>query len=457
MSSDRAMSAPQSIDRDTFLSRLRQSGLLTLEQLSDACQHLPDSDRGRPIARALVEQGLITRFQAELLLAGRTGGFILGQYKILDQLGQGGMGRVFKAQHRTMGRMVALKVLSPKLLKTGRAQEFFLREVQIAGQLHHPHIVTAYDANHTGGRYYLVLEYVDGPNLDQLVRDRGPLPVGQACEFIRQIASGLEYAARMGMVHRDLKPANVLIQTEELSGQAHGVAKISDFGLARLADPSTQVESSSGTIMTKPNTILGTPDYLSPEQARDIHEADIRSDLYSIGCTLYYLLTGQVPFPGGSTLDKLIRHSTEEPRAVTLFRQDVPERVIAIMKKLMAKEPSQRYQTPTELLADITPHAQSGPSPRYEKPMEASIDVELAPNVLDGAGTSEGDVITGEEESALISTLPPSITPTPIAASRLPPAIRKEQNRRARVALFLAIGIVTGLLALAGLAAILGR
>src|SRR5262249_27391017 len=178
------MATPQHVDRQTFLTNLRQSGLVTPAQLAAVADKLPDTHRGRLVARALVEVGLLTKFQAEMLLAGRTGGFVLGQYRILDQLGQGGIGRVFKAVHATMDRGVALKVLAPQLVDTDKAQALFNREMQAAARLHHPNIVTAYDANRVGDRYYLVMEYVDGPNLDRLVRERGPLHIGQACDFI---------------------------------------------------------------------------------------------------------------------------------------------------------------------------------------------------------------------------------------------------------------------------------
>ena len=296
------MATPQQIDRQSFLANVRQSGLLTEEVLARAEKELPPSNRGRSVARVLVEKGLLTKFQAERLLAGRTAGFLLGQYRILDQIGRGGMGRVFKAEHRTMGRIVALKVLASDLMRTGRAEELFLREVRAAAQLVHPNIVTAYDANEIEGRYYLVLEYVDGPNLEQLVRQQGSLPFGQACDYVRQIAHGLQCAHLLGMVHRDVKPANILVQRRGLNGEVVGLVKISDFGLARLHNPNAADEfrGHPGTILTKDNTVMGTPDYLSPEQARNLHKTDIRSDLYSVGCTFYFLLTGQAPSPAAA-------------------------------------------------------------------------------------------------------------------------------------------------------------
>src|SRR5262245_16619433 len=198
------MAAPQHVTRQAFLSALKHSGLLSREQYVHARQLIPDSDRGRLVARALVEQGLLTRFQAERLLVGRTSGYHLDQYVILEEIGRGGMGRVYKARHRTMNRVVALKVLAPDLTSSDRAQEMFLREVRAVAQLVHPNLVTAFDANKVGDRYYLVLEYVDGPTLDQLVRGGGPLDVGQACDFIRQAAQGLQCAHVAGMVHRDI-------------------------------------------------------------------------------------------------------------------------------------------------------------------------------------------------------------------------------------------------------------
>src|SRR5436305_239040 len=243
------MPPPPHIDRTAFLANLRQSRLLTDEQWEEVVPRLPESRRGRVLARALVERGLLTRFQAERLLIGRTSGFFLGQYRILEEIGRGGMGRVYKAEHRTMGRVVALKVLAPELLSNPRAVELFQHEVRAAGQLHHPNIVTAYDANRSGGRYYLVLEYVDGPNLGQLVRKRGPLSVGLACDYVRQAALGLQHAHHLGMLHRDIKPANLLVQRRGQEPGSPGLLKVSDFGLARLTEPNDKESRSR-----RPNT-----------------------------------------------------------------------------------------------------------------------------------------------------------------------------------------------------------
>lgn len=421
------------MDRKTFLARLRRSGLVTEGQLARVKRHLPATGRGRLVARKLVELGLLTKFQAERLLAGRTTGFQLGQYRVLDQIGRGGMGRVYKAEHQTMGRVVALKVLAPNLLQTSRAQDLFLREVRAVAQLVHPNIVTAFDANEVDGRYFLVLEYVDGPNLEQLVRRQGPLPADVACDYVRQIANGLQCAHNLGMVHRDIKPANLLVQTRGRAPGSPGLVKVSDFGLARLHAPTDPGVSNPGTILTRDNTVMGTPDFLSPEQSRNLHKADIRSDLYSLGCTFYFLLTGEVPFPGGSTLDKLIRHSSEAPVPVSGFRQDVPEPVLALVARLMAKHPRERFQTPAELADALQPYALSGPTPwaPYRPPSGANLDATATPaEDLATASGADFHFESFDERAAPAETVGPDPFLPPVITLRPRPAPRPGVLRR---------------------------
>ncbi len=451
------MHVPPSIDRQTFLANVRQSGLLSDGQVAPVLDTLPDSAPGRAVARALVGAGLLTRFQAERLLAGRVHGFLLGQYRILDELGRGGMGRVYRAEHRTMGRIVALKVLAPNVLQSGRALELFRREVRAIAQVVHPNIVTAYDANEEKGRHYLVLEYVDGPNLDQLVRKEGPLPVGQACDYIRQAANGLQCAHNAGMVHRDIKPANILVQWRGPGDGTAGLVKVGDFGLARLQAPADDDPAHPGTILMRQNTVLGTPDFLSPEQARCLHKTDIRSDLYSLGCTFYFLLTGSVPFPGGSILDKLIRHSAEAPVPLSDFRSDVPPAVAAIVTRLMAKDPADRYQTPAELAAALEPFAVSGPTP-WAPPPAPLPDTDSHPTLTDecavGGPLDVLDNLSAEDLGALAQTLANDRSPTPVPPeeplliSRTTPAgYARAARQRVQLAVLGAIAIVAGLLA----------
>jgi serine/threonine-protein kinase len=413
------MNPPRHVDRQTFLRRLRRSELLTDAQFDAAADLLPETNQGRLLARTLVREGVLTRFQAEQLLAGRTSGFRLGRYRILDRVGQGGMGRVFKAEHRTLGRLVALKVLAPRVLRTGRAQGFFLREARAVAQLDHPNIVAALDAGLDAGRSYLVMEYIDGPNLDELVRTHGPLPVGQACDLARQAADGLAYAGARGMVHRDVKPANLLVQSR--AGRA--VVKISDFGLARLGGSAGNGADDLGTIEARADTVMGTPDYIAPEQARNLHNADARSDLYSLGCTLYYLLTGAVPFPGGTTLEKLVRATIEDPEPVERLRPEVPPAVASVVRRLMAKSPEDRFQTAAAAAAALEPFCTPAPAPAPAS----------RPSVpfLDGLPTPAGV----EDACALVGTVGPGGSSTPMATASLPPASRAPAESRRPFAL----------------------
>jgi serine/threonine-protein kinase len=454
------MAAPHGIDRQTFLDHLRQSGLVGEQELARIAGRYARLPRGRSVARRLVAKGVLTRFQAERLLAGRTTGFLLGQYRILEPIGKGGMGRVYKARHRTMDRVVALKVLAPDLVANERALGLFLREVRAVARLIHPNVVTAFDADEAHGRHYLVLEYVDGPNLEELVRKQGRLPVGLACDYVKQAAHGLQAAHALGMVHRDIKPANLLVQRQGPPGEAGpGLVKVSDFGLARLGDPPPgEVGRRAGTLFTKDNTVMGTPDYLSPEQARNLHTTDIRSDVYSLGCTLYFLLTGRVPFPGGSALDKLIRQATERPVPVPDIRADVPAGVLAVLEKMVAKDPADRYQTPAELAEALVPFAVSGPTPWAKPPSAPFLETppaarggetgEYAEPDSDAAMPTWNNTVAGDGSPTLRPADPPAPRPARRAA--------RPQERKLPAAVWLAAAgaavlVAAGLLAAGGL------
>jgi serine/threonine protein kinase len=349
------------MDRSVFIEHLRHSRLLSEEACAAAAARVPETARGRALARALIADGLLTQFQARKLLAGKPGGLYLGQYRILDRIARGGTGPVFKAMHGTMGRVVALKVIAPEALGGGVTPDMFMREVLTAARLNHPGIVTAYDAGVARGKHFLVMEYVDGPSLQSLVQARGPLSVSFACDLMRQTAEALQYAHEKGMVHRDIKPANLLIAhapgfpvTEDRAdhlAEPSPQVKIIDFGLARLHHAGTT--GLAGTIQVEPGTVWGTVDYISPEQAENIHAADIRSDLYSLGCTFYYALTGRVPFPARTALEKLVRHLTHEAPSVKAVRPGVPAPVAALTLRLMAKDPVRRFQTPAELAKEL--------------------------------------------------------------------------------------------------------
>lgn len=266
------------------------------------------------------------------------------RYRIIAKLGAGGMGTVFKAEHRVMKRTVALKVVAPTLVADARTVERFHREVEVAAMLSHPNIVTAHDAEQADDVHFLVMEYIEGTDLADLVRLRGPLPVAEACDYVRQASLGLQYAFERGTVHRDIKPHNLM-------RAADGRVKILDFGLARFASESGPVDG-----LTRENAMMGTPDYLPPEQAEDSHRADIRADIYSLGCTLYYLLAGRPPFAEvGTAMQKILAHMHEPARPLDEVRADVPAELGRVVERMMAKAPGQRLQTPGEVAAALAP------------------------------------------------------------------------------------------------------
>jgi hypothetical protein len=263
------------------------------------------------------------------------------RYRILGTLGAGGMGVVYKAVHRFMERVVALKVLNRSLTARPGFAERFRREVKAAARLAHPNIVAAYDADEAAGTHFLVMEYVAGTTLDREVARRGPLPVRETCDLVRQAALGLQHAHERGLVHRDIKPHNLLLTPG-------GQVKVLDFGLARVLE-----EGGTGAASLPSGTLLGTPDYVAPEQARDPGRADIRADVYSLGCTLYFLLAGRPPFPSGTPLQKLLAHQECSPPALATASGDVPQALTRVLERMLAKDPARRYATPADLAADL--------------------------------------------------------------------------------------------------------
>jgi hypothetical protein len=279
------------------------------------------------------------------------------RYRVLGLLGAGGMGAVYKAEHRRMERTVALKVLSPNLMDRPAMVERFHREARAAALLVHPNIITAFDADQAGDTHFLVMEFVEGISLAQHVLQEGPLPVAEACAHVRQAALGLQHAFEHGMVHRDVKPHNLMLTPA-------AQVKILDFGLARLVREMTSAEANTTPALdgcgrppglTESGTIMGTADFIAPEQASAPSEADIRADIYSLGCTLYYLLVGHAPFPEGTALDKLTAHCEQAPVPLTALRRDVPPGVARVVERMMAKSPAGRYQTPAEVAEALAP------------------------------------------------------------------------------------------------------
>ena len=357
--------------RDTALA----SGLLTASQIEAAEAELQagagregagdDAARGRALADLLVTRGLLTPFQAEQMLVGRRK-LTLGQYKILDAIGQGGMGRVFRAEHVMMGREVAVKVL-PREKSTPETEAAFRREIRMLGRLDHENLVRALDAGHDGKVSYLVTELVDGLDLRKQVRRYGALDDSAAASVIAQAARGLAYAHAQGLVHRDVKPGNLLVTPD-------GRVKVLDVGLAGSA-----LEEES----TRLGRVVGTMDYMAPEQIRSPDDAGPAADIYGLGCTLYFALVGDVPFPGGTREEKARRHLSEPPPPIRRFAPRANPRLCAVVEGMMRKDPAQRPPSAAAVVERLAPWTPAAPVPMPRRPVAAR------------QGTASGAILAG--------------------------------------------------------------
>jgi serine/threonine protein kinase len=334
------MSAPATIDQ--FLHLVRESRLVDarsldaqLERLS-RCAALPD--RPRALADALRQEGLLTVFQAEQLLLGNCRGFSVGRYKILRRLGSGVAGTVYLCEQESVGRNVAVKVLSFATEANPTTVARFKREARALAALDHPNVVKVFDFDQDGDRLFLVMEFVDGITLRDLIKQQGPLDPGLAAHYVRQAAKGLQHVHEAGLVHRDVKPGNLMVD-------ARGTVKILDLGLARFL----LEEGESLTVKYDGKRILGTPEYLAPEQAQDSHDVDGRADVYGLGATFYFLLGGVAPFHDGTVMQKLLRVQTQPPRPLLEHRPDLPRPLAGIVDRMMAKDREERFAS----LADV--------------------------------------------------------------------------------------------------------
>ncbi len=291
---------PSGLPLVDFSRRVSASGLMSEQELQQFLEGVAPGDRPKTaeqLARAMYRAGKLTRFQAQAVYQGKTRGLVVGKYVVLDRLGGGGQGQVYQARHRRLDRIVALKLLPTAAGKSPETVKRFQREGRAAAKLSHPNIVAVYDADEAQGVHFLVMEYVDGNDLSATVKRRGPLPLAAAVEYVLQAANGLEYAHRHGVVHRDIKPSNLLLDKS-------GVVKVLDMGLARIEDAVGGADDG----LTQSGQMMGTLDYMAPEQAFDTHHADARSDIYSLGCTLYCLICGRPPYVGESLPQKIIAH-----------------------------------------------------------------------------------------------------------------------------------------------------
>ncbi|MBL8792540.1 MAG: serine/threonine protein kinase [Planctomycetia bacterium] len=334
-----------------LVRELEEQHLLKPVQFQELARRGGGMGEPKALAQELIRRGWLTEFQARLLLQGQGRELVLGPFDLIDRLGEGGMGQVFKARHRGMQRIVALKVLRRELVNDPETVARFYREIKVASQLKpHPNLVQVFDAGPLGATHFLEMEYVEGTDMQALVEKSGRLSLAQACDCLRQAALGLQHAHEHGLVHRDIKPANLLL-TSAVAAQPGGVVKVIDLGLARLQGQGTKPGQT--LLTTDGGTTMGTIDYQAPEQALDFHKADIRADIYSLGCVLYYLLTGKPPFGSGPLAIKLMRHQQAEPPDLKERRPDVPEGLVPIVQRLLAKKPADRYQTPGAVAAAL--------------------------------------------------------------------------------------------------------
>jgi serine/threonine-protein kinase len=343
-----------------LVDRVRRSGLIPPERLDGFLVGLQTSGRTpatiQELLGLLIDAGMITRFHADKLAAGKYRGFQLGNYLILDQLGTGGMGQVYLAEHASMRRLVGLKVLPAFASEDVVARERFFREARAAATLDHPNIVRVFDLCQEGKLHYLVMEYVEGISLQALVGRVGMLDVTAACHYARQIAFGLQHAHEVGFVHRDIKPANLLLDRS-------GVVKILDFGLVR-----SEADKAAGlTKQLDSKSILGTADYVAPEQAVDSSGVDSRADIYSLGATLYYLLAGKPLFPEGRTAQKLVWQQIKDPAPIRRLRPEVPAELAGVVHTMLQKKREDRFQSAADVFDALAPWTEEALDPPPEE------------------------------------------------------------------------------------------
>lgn len=334
---------------ESLVRQLQDSGLVAAETLEGVLAAPTAPNSVESLLARLVQRNKLTKFQAASIAAGRAKSLVLGGYTILDRIGAGGMGQVFKALHRRMDRVVAIKTLPAAAMKDSAAVARFEREVRAAAKLRHPNIVAADDADQAGGVHFLVMEFVDGCDLSAVAKKSGPLPLDDAANYMLQAARGLEFAHAQGVVHRDIKPANLLLDKQ-------GVVKILDLGLARI---DAGAASAPQAELTGTGAIMGTVDYMAPEQSLDTRSADAKADVYSLGCTWYRLVTGENPFRGETVVQKILAHREQPVPSPAAIRPEMPPQQVALCRRMMAKHPTDR-PTMAELVKEL--EAAAGPS-----------------------------------------------------------------------------------------------
>ena len=336
------VSSMAKVNSQKFLLLAKQSGLVSAEDVARCQASLAEVNKELPedpnvVADLMIENRLLNRWQADNLLKGKYKGFKLGKYRLMGHLGTGGMSSVYLAEHSVMERLVAIKVLPKRYIENPNYLGRFKREARAVAALDHPNIVRAYDIDQDGKTHYIVMEYVEGRDLQRMVKDDGVLDPIDAADFIAQAALGLQHAHEAGLIHRDVKPANCLVDHRK-------TLKLLDLGLAKFSE-----DQHPSISAVHEDSVVGTADYLAPEQARNSQTVDSRADIYGLGCTLYFCLTGNPPFPEGTITQRLLKHQNEVPPSLYETRPDVPPALVSICERMMAKGVDERMQTATEV------------------------------------------------------------------------------------------------------------
>jgi eukaryotic-like serine/threonine-protein kinase len=375
---------------DDFLKTALRSGLLTREQLQDALREVPEGRRDDPEALAahLIKTGKLSRFQAHKLLKGTAFGLVLGPFQVLAPIGKGGMGTVYLARDARNGQLLALKILPPK---RARAEERLLarfrREMEISRRVAHEHIAWTYDVGVEQGVYYIAMEYIPGRSLYRLVGDEGPLTVRRAARLFSEICTGLEHAHAQGVIHRDLKPSNIMVTPND-----H--AKLLDLGLA-LVEGEVGAERE---VVGGAGYVVGSMDWIAPEQTEDAARVDARSDLYGLGCTLYFALSGRPPFKGGTSREKIYRHRNEGAARLEVLNSRVPPTFADLVHRLMAKSPAERFDSAAAVRQALAPWVSDEPAlpldrqgdPEFFRAVAAVQQGEVPPELIEAGEAGEG-------------------------------------------------------------------
>jgi serine/threonine protein kinase len=352
-----------------LLPVIRSSGVVNERQLAEIKTKVLQGDYpldSAALAERLVRDNILTPFQAKRLLSNRPGGLIVGRYIVLDRIGSGSMGRVYRAHHVMMDRVVALKIIAPEIAQNERVVARFQREMKLVGRLDHPNVVRAFDADQINRILYIVMEYVNGMSLGERLKKKGPIPPAEMVDFAAQAALGLAHAHEQGIVHRDIKPSNILLSDDRR-------IKILDLGLGVLMQA-----DSAATFATADGIAVGTVDYMSPEQACG-REVDGRSDLYGLGCSMYHLMSGRLPFPGSSPIERLGKRIGGRHTPITEYLPDVPASFVRVLDKMLAHKPHERYATAAEAAEAL--QSLIRPKPKAPTPaQQLAAQINIAPS-----------------------------------------------------------------------------